>query len=269
MDVIEKTLLDQPTVYLVQKLISDNLSKTEDGFLVITDAQIARDGKFEYSGAEIYDPHHDLKDEIVTLIRPTEEVFSEKTIASVTTAIVTNGHPAEGRVNSKNSKYLMKGFVSGNVRKADYKDEFGNNLLLCDLTITDESMIQEIENGKRELSIGYNNKMEMIDEDPLRWESRDLIINHIAIVPKGRAKTAFIKDEETTTELIDIKLEDNTIIDIEGGELMANKDEKSYKFRHDGEIVEIKGAILQDEASLVAKEIFIDRKNEKAKKEED
>jgi hypothetical protein len=142
-------------------------------------------------------------------------------------------------------------------------DEFGNSLLICDLVITDEDTIKAIENGKRELSIGYKNKMSTVDNNPLLYRSKDLIINHIAIVPKGRATTAFIKDEDNIDSIVDVVLEIE-IIDIEGGELVG--DIKVKKFRHDGEIIEISGDLNDEEAEKLAKDIFAERQKEKEDK---
>jgi hypothetical protein len=263
MDVLERNLIDAPVVYLISDLKSENIARDTKGFLVLRDTQIARDGEFIYMGADIYGPDHPLANEKVVVLRPPEEVFSNKTMASVTTAAVTDGHPKEINVNSKNSKYLMKGYVSGNVRKADYLDEFGNSLLICDLVITDEDTIKAIENGKRELSIGYKNVMTTVDNNPLLYRSKDLIINHIAIVPKGRAKTAFIKDEDDIDKVVDVVL-GSKIIDIEGGELVDSIEVK--KFRHDGEIIEISGDLNDEDAEKLAKDIFAERNKEKEEK---
>lgn len=269
MELTERTLLDSPTIYLYQELKSENIAKTKNGFLICRDVQIARDGEFIYSGADIHGPKSPYANEKVTLIRPTDEVFSPETIASVNTAIVTNGHPAEINVKSTNSKYLNKGHVLGNVRRADYQDEFGNNLLLADIIITDESLIQEIENGKKEVSIGYNNKMRQVEGNPLKVISTSLRINHIAIVTKGRALTAFIKDAADDLEKIcDIDLKDNKIIDLEGGDDVSKPEHAKFKFRYEGEIIEVEGAILEDEAREIATEIATERKEIKMKKED-
>lgn len=268
MEFIDKILLDSPSAYIVHQIKSENIFKDNKGFLILRDAQIARDGEFIYSGADIYGPKSKYAKEQIILTRPTEEVFSEKTMASVNTAVVTNNHPAEVNVSSVNGKYTIKGSVLGNVRRADYQDEYGNNLLLADLMITDESLIQEIENGKRELSIGYRNTMKPVKGDPLKFISTDLRINHIAVVTKGRAITAFIKDSNDDFEEIhDINLGDNNIIDIKGGELMDRPEHATFKFRHDGEIIEVSGAILKDQAQEIATEIVRERK-EKNKKED-
>ena len=259
-----RDLLDTKTVYYVPGVISKNVARDSKGMLVCRDVQIARDGEFTYLGSEVYGNEHPLRDEKITVVRDEKEIFSKKTLASIETAVVTDSHPAEKRVTSTNSKYLQRGWVR-NARVADYKDENGNKLLLADLIISDETMIQEIENGRKQVSIGYRHNQKMIDDDPKKLYSTDLIINHVAIVSlgkNGRAGSAFIVDEKKENDNIkELDLIPN--ISLGGGEVMADENKK-FKFKHDGEVIEIETNVLTDqEAEKLATEIFKDRKKEK------
>jgi len=63
--------------------------------------------------------------------------------------------------------------------------------LVVDLVIYDEETIKDIENGKREVSCGYNpDYLEILDDDgnaiPGRGEQANIIYNHLALVDRGR-----------------------------------------------------------------------------------
>lgn len=172
--------------------ISDNISKREpEGYLICVNVPIARSGTQQY-----------LQDEIgqrgegsVTVYRPEEEVFSKATIASFEGMPVTNDHPdSEEGVTVDNVQYLSKGHCQ-NVRRGTGKDK---DLLIADLVITDQSTIEDILNGKREISCGYN--YELHEEDG-KMIQRQIRGNHIAIVDKGRAgKRVCIQDSAPNIE---------------------------------------------------------------------
>ena len=57
--------------------------------------------------------------------------------------------------------------------------------MLADLIVKDESAIQLIEDGLREVSCGYDAEYEQTE--PGKAEQVDITGNHVALVPKGRA----------------------------------------------------------------------------------
>ena len=172
--------------------ISDNICKREpEGYLICLNVPIARTGTQQYLQDEIGQSGNST----VTVYRPEEEVFSEATMASFEGMPVTNDHPdAEEGVTVDNVQYLAKGHCQ-NVRRGTGKDK---DLLIADLVITDPGTIQDVMDGKREISCGYN--YELHEEDG-KMIQRQIRGNHIAIVDKGRAgKRVCIKDSAPNNE---------------------------------------------------------------------
>lgn len=178
-------------IYYADK-ISDNIRKREpEGYLICTNVPIARTGVQEYEPDEIGEQGA----EMIKVYRPEEEVFSKATMASFEGMPVTNDHPdSEEGVNADNVQYLGKGHCQ-NVRRGTGKDR---DLLIADLVIWDPTTIQEVLDGKREISCGYN--YELSEEDG-KFVQRQIRGNHIAIVDRGRAgRRVCIKDSAPNNE---------------------------------------------------------------------
>ena len=112
-----------------------------------------------------------------------EEILSDATVSSANSKPVTDGH--HGLVTKDNSHDLMKGFTASN-------GHVEGNMLYNDITITDPNLISQIKNGsKRELSIGFETQMDPTSGtyNGTRYDAvqRNIRINHVAVVPKGRA----------------------------------------------------------------------------------
>ena len=74
--------------------ISDNLTKTPEGFLICHNVPIARTGQQLYLGSET--PFKELpSNDTVKIVRHPEEVFSKATLASFEGKPVTDDHPLE------------------------------------------------------------------------------------------------------------------------------------------------------------------------------
>lgn len=158
--------------------ISKNMHRREpEGYLICANVPIARSGTQDYYQDEIGQDG----DEIVKVYRPEEEVFSKETISSFEGMPVTNDHPddADG-VTVDNIQYLGKGHAQ-NVHRGVGKE---SDLLIADLFIEDPQTIQEVLDGKREISCGYT--YELCEENG-RYVQRQIRGNHIAIVDRGRA----------------------------------------------------------------------------------
>lgn len=120
-------------------------------------------------------------------LRPPEEVFNADSLATYAGKPITDGHPDEP-VTSKNAKKLIVGVMK------DSGKQDGDNVI-APITIYDSEMIDKVMNGgKRELSLGY--KVDL-DETPGEWNGekydavqRNIRINHLAIVQRGRAGNA-------------------------------------------------------------------------------
>ena len=158
--------------------ISDSISRTPEGFLICRDVPIARVGVQDYLGREI--GQTERPDEIFKVNRPAEEVFSPAAVASFEGKPVTENHPDED-VTSENYGRYTRGVVR-DVRKGTGKYE---GCLVADLVIHDGALVRAVQDGKREISCGYNCLWVPTGDHTL--EQREIRGNHVAVVDKGRA----------------------------------------------------------------------------------
>lgn len=170
--------------------LSDNIRETPEGYLLCLSVPIARTGWQDYGEGET--PLECL-DGTIRIYRDAKEVFRPQTVASFEGKSVTIKHPRDF-VNPQNWKDLSKGIVQ-NVRKADEKDEDGEESLLADLLVTDEFAIQLVKSGLREVSCGYEAEYEQTGEG--KGAQTNIVGNHLALVEEGRAgQTYAINDHK-------------------------------------------------------------------------
>ncbi|MGG3012288.1 DUF2213 domain-containing protein [Brevibacillus parabrevis] len=170
---------------------SKNMTVTPEGFLICHNVPIARTGWYEYLDSEL-----GVGDEgkIVKVYRSPEEVFSEAAIASFEGKILTDEHPPVA-LTSENATWYTKGAVQ-NVRQG--KDE-NADLLMADLVVYDQALISEIQEGKREVSCGYECAYEEMGDGT--YQQREIRGNHVAVVKSGRAgDRVAIKDSKNKEE---------------------------------------------------------------------
>ena len=168
------------------KLIEDGklsgVHITSDGYLA-ADVNCARTGIQEYSSREFGLDSN----QIIRVWRPEEEVFSESSMATYAGKPATDDHPDEP-VNASNWKKLTVGSIGNKiVRSGDYVN--------VPLILMDGDVIKKVQDGKRELSMGYLMDIELTpgmtpDGEPYDAIQRNLKMNHIALVDKGRAGSA-------------------------------------------------------------------------------
>ena len=136
---------------------------TEDGFLKVK-VILARAGVF---------PYHEKDGSISREAKLPEDILSNTTIESAKGIPVTDEHPKEF-VNTSNYSKLVKGNVS------EIKTE--DNYLMGLATIYDQSLIEAIKNGKKEVSIGF--RADVVDENGVFENQnydkiqRNIVINH-------------------------------------------------------------------------------------------
>jgi hypothetical protein len=157
---------------------SPNLTATPEGFLICHNVPIARTGWYEYLGEEI--GVNELTGKIVNVYRSPEAVFNPGAMASFEGKILSDEHPLE-LVTPENATRYTKGVVQ-NVRQGTGAD---NDLLIADLMVYDQSLINEIQSGKREVSCGYDCVYEAMDDG--NYHQKQICGNHVAVVKNGRA----------------------------------------------------------------------------------
>lgn len=173
--------------------ISPNQIETGEGFLICRNVPIARIGDQEYLGREIGLSGADA-DRLITVTRPPEEVFSDAAMASFEGKPVTNDHPpcligpddvtAYGRGHAEMVR-------RGSGEWADY--------VLADLHIQARDLIDAVQNGKREISCGYECDYEPNGDGT--YKQKNIRGNHVAVVDRGRAgKRAAILDSAKRPE---------------------------------------------------------------------
>lgn len=169
---------------LINERLSKHRCKTPEGYLICTDAILARTGKQTYRKNEIFKDSDDETE--IEVDRTEDEVFAPQTLASFENKPVTVEHPDED-VNVHNYKEYAVGFV----RDVHRGEVDGQPVILGNLVITDEQTIQEIENGEHtDLSCGYD--CDIADEpNPCQ---RNIRGNHVALCEQGRAGIARIVD---------------------------------------------------------------------------
>ena len=158
---------------------------TRDGYAV-AEVRAARTGIQQYAGREV-DPANEfgLRDQaIVNVYRPPETVFSADSLASYGFKPVTVGHPAKG-VTADSWKDLAVGIVGGDVVR-------DGGFVKVPLALMDAAAIKSVQDGLREISMGYVCDLAFEDGKTPEGEAyqavqRDIRINHLALVPKGRA----------------------------------------------------------------------------------
>ncbi len=183
---------DKASDFLISERIGRTRHLTPDGFLLCTDVRIASTKPLLYAAHEMKKcrPQHGM----VLMDRPSEVLFSQDTINSFNGKPITNDHPPK-LVGPKQWKQESVGVVL-NPRPGTGDDE---GFLLADMLITDEKAIQAVEDGKIEVSCGYD--QEHAEVKPGWGRFTKIIGNHVALVQKGRCgPQCAIGDEEMTAK---------------------------------------------------------------------
>lgn len=133
-----------------------------------------RDGVLEYLGSELG-------------MEPADKIFyvyrSPATIASAASLMpgipllgdhIEPGTEGEGATSKVESASLIDAF----------DEATASTLAIRNMVSVDEAMQQELESGKRELSLGYTGSL--VPHDKYDFEQRDIIPTHLAVVERGR-----------------------------------------------------------------------------------
>lgn len=186
--------------FYVTTRLGENRSLTPEGFLVCTGVPVARTGEMLYLPDELTGPDgsHPVpaNDGKIHLWRYDADLFRPETMASAEgkPVVLSDGHHADMDINPDNWNYLAVGTMQ-NVRQGTGAQA---DLMLADLIITGKRGIEAVNEGKDEVSIKYDYRLDM-DGDGIGRQSH-IIINHVAIVDIARGGPILrIGDESTTT----------------------------------------------------------------------
>lgn len=122
--------------------------------------------------------------------RPLEQVMRPDSLATLISAPVTDLHPPEA-VDSKNREKYDRGNLGDNIIRDGGK-------VAATMYVKDARLITAVERGdRRETSCGYNCELDMTagvvpagePDAGQRYDAvqRDIVYNHVAVVPHGRA----------------------------------------------------------------------------------
>ena len=149
----------------------------------IKDNPLSKVGVFPYLGKTISE---DLEpNKVYYVLRPEEELSKEETLETFKLIPIVDDHTMLGNKEGMQpaEEKGIHGVIGDNVY---YKD----GVIYGDLKIFSETLKEEIENGKKELSMGYFCDYELTDGEyegqPYQAIQRNLKINHIALVNEGR-----------------------------------------------------------------------------------
>lgn len=152
----------------------DRPSKTAAGYLRAP-ARLTRVGIFEYR-----DP---VSGKLSRELRPADEVFNADSLDSLRMVPLTLGHPAGG-LDAKRARKESRGSVGENVVQ-------DGDFVAASIVVHDETMVQALEDGTRQISCGYSCK---VDPTPGEYNGqrydgvqREIRYNHVALVERGRA----------------------------------------------------------------------------------
>lgn len=155
--------------------VKSDVFVTAEGY-IRGEAIVTRTGIFIY-----HNPDGSIRREL----RHPDEVWNEDSISSMESIPITNNHPEEKLVSSKNFKNLVIGYTGQEIKKdGDY--------IIASLVIADQDGVDWVKNQKRrELSLGYT--VDLYKEDgiyenePYDYVQKNIRYNHLAIVDKARA----------------------------------------------------------------------------------
>jgi hypothetical protein len=154
--------------------ISDNKVLTPEGYLICKNVPIGRVGWMDYLGEEL--GIEEKRGQVVKVYRSPEQLFSKATIASFEGKSVTNNHPSKN-LTIDTVSMIERGHIENVRPEGEY--------LVADLYVKDKGLISEIDNGKKEVSCGYDCLWVPLDGE--RFEQKEIVGNHVAVVQNGRA----------------------------------------------------------------------------------
>lgn len=220
---------------------------TADGFLHV-DILVGKTGVQRYSCSEI-----DVEDVngtgFVNVARLPEDVFNQKSLDSLNFIDITDRHPPEVFVTSDNYHYRTTGVLKTGAIREDKHIRIG---AIIKKRATVDAVLKKQE---PQVSLAYENdyipESGILDGETYDYKQTNIHYNHLAIVEKGRAKTACILDEDPDmSELEDAQLK---IKELEG-QLAAVKTTATLDAEIDARAtIQIGAKLLKDDITFQGK----------------
>ena len=164
-------------------LALDSVRRTTDGYLA-ADVRVARTGIQTYLGIEV-DPKGErfAADQIVRVYRPEAEVFNKDALHSFAHRPVTLDHPNEA-VTADNWRKYAVGQTGDEVAR-------DGEFVRVPMVLMDAEAIKAVEDGRKELSMGYSTELRFEDGATPDGEAYDAVqtsmrMNHLAVVRRAR-----------------------------------------------------------------------------------
>lgn len=161
------------TAFRTDRGTLNRATRTDEGYIE-DEAVVTRTGVFLYQNVD---------GTVRRELRHPDDVFAADSLESLSMLPVTIDHPIEG-VDSANAKAVAVGFTGEHPR-------VDGRLVKAKIRITDAEAVQAIENGRRELSMGY--RTDLIEEagtyggEEYTHRQTAIRYNHLAVVDKARA----------------------------------------------------------------------------------
>lgn len=157
-----------------------SMRRTADGYLTGS-VRCARTGVQDYLRTEL-----GLEGEgMIAVYRPETAVFDKDSISTYAGKPITLGHPRGGVIDAANWKQLAIGTVGSKVLR-------DGETVVVDFSIMDAAAISGVDDGTREVSMGYTTPMVLqdgISPDGTPYQAVQtgpININHLAVVPAAR-----------------------------------------------------------------------------------
>ena len=167
----------------------DNREFDKNGWFEVKNNPLSKEGVFFYRGASIRLPDGTQPpdaEKLYAVYRPAEELSAPQAIESFKLVPWVDDHTMLGSEDLGMTPAEKKG-VSGVIGEEVY---FKDGVLYGNIKAFSESLARKIENGKKELSLGYRCRYEhshgVWNGQHYDYIQRDLRGNHLALVENGR-----------------------------------------------------------------------------------
>lgn len=193
------------------KTAQDKKIEDENGFWLIKDNPMTKVGVFPYLGRQI-SPELE-PNTIYQVLRPKEELTHPDTLKSLELIPLLNDHEMVGKDFTPVEKKGSHGTTGQNVK-------VNGDLVTNDLKLLTEQIKNDVESGKKDLSMGYRCRYELTPGEYKGQHydaiQRDIRYNHIALVDEGRMGS-------------DVRVMDSSITFDSLKDILQNKENKMDK----------------------------------------